>query len=148
VVFPALVFLAFRKTIDPWKAVVLCYALLFGLTISTFLVLRWLVPGGFEPRSEMAQVMTNLGMLREATITYPPLLALGPPALLAVLGYQTADNFARACVQLALIIAATLFLQTKFVEFRAEVPILLLLLPAAWFGLLRLTGAENIPAET
>ncbi len=147
VVFPALVFLAFRKT-DPWKDVVVRTALLFGLTISTFLVLRWLVPGGFEPRSEMAQVMTNLGMLRETTITYPPLLALGPPALLAVLGYQRADNFARACVQLALIIAVILFLQTNFVEFRAEVPILLLLLPAAWFGLLRLTGAENIPAQT
>lgn len=68
--------------------------------------------------------------------------------MLAVLGYQTADNFARASVQLALIIAAILFLQTSFVEFRAEVPILLLLLPAAWFGVLRLTGAETIPAKT
>ena len=60
-----------------------------------------------------------------------------------MLGYQTADNFARGCVQLAIIVAGILFLQTNFVEFRAEVPILLLLLPAAWFGLLRLTGAEN-----
>jgi hypothetical protein len=146
VVFPALVFLAFRKT-DPWKPVVLRAGLLFGLTFSTFIILRWLVPGGFERRSALSQVMTNLQTLRETTITYPPLLAVGPLALLAVLGYRTADHFARGCVQLALIVAGILFLGSNFVEFRSMVPLLLLLLPAAWFGFLRLTGAETRPAE-
>lgn len=147
VVFPALVFLAFRKT-DPWKDVLLRTALLFGVTVSTYLILRLLVPGGFESRSSMQLVMTNLRVLRELTVTYPPLLALGPLVVIATCGYKTADDFARACTQLALGIAAILFLQTNFVEFRAEVPILLLLLPATWYGLLRLTGTEILPAKT
>ena len=146
-VFPALVFLAFRKT-EPLKDVVLRTALLLGLTVSTLVFLRWLAPGGVEPRSLTILVGSNLSALRETTVTYPPLLALALPALLAAIGYRTADDFARGCVQLAAIITCILFLQTNFVEFRGEVPILLLLLPAASFGLSRLAGPESETAAT
>lgn len=147
VIFPALVFLAYRRT-DPTKDVVLKTTLLLAVTLSTYLALRALIPGGFEPRSSMTQVMDNLSVWREMTITYPPLLALALPSVLAALGYRTADDFARGCVQLAVIVTAILFLQTNFVEFRAEVPLLLLLFPAARQGLLRLTGVEFSPART
>jgi len=144
-VFPALVFLAYRNT-APLKNVVLRSALLLGLTVSTLMFLRWLAPGGVEPRSLMTLVVSNLHDLRETTVTYPPLLALALPALLAGIGYQTADDFARGCVQLAVIITFILFLQTNFVEFRGEVPILLLLLPAASYGLHRITSTESVRA--
>ena len=145
-VFPALVFLAFRKT-DPWKDVVLRTAALFALTISTFVFLCWLAPGGFEERSVLGLVKTNLQALRATTFAYPPLLALGPAVLLAGLGYRTADHFARSCVQLAIMVAVLLFLQSHFVEFRAEVPLLILLLPAAWYGLSRIAHEESALAE-
>jgi hypothetical protein len=145
VVFPILVFLASRKT-EPWKPNVLRTALLFALTLSTFMALRWFAPDGFEARSVLNQVKTNLAAMSDALYSYPPLLALGLPAVLAAIGYGAADAFARACVQFMGIVAFILFLQTNFAEFRAEVPLLLLLLPAAWFGLMRITQADASPA--
>ena len=141
-VFPLLVFLAFRKS-EPWKQNVLRTAALLALTLSTFVVLRWIAPGGFEPRSVLDQVSENLLTFREYWFVYPPLLALGLPAALAFIGYSVADPFARACVQLSWLVALILFLQTNFIEFRAEVPLLLLLLPCAWYGLSRITTPQQ-----
>jgi hypothetical protein len=144
-VFPILVFLAFRRT-EPWTLTVPRTALLLAVTVSTFLLLRWFLPNGMEPRPVFDQVRTNLTDLRDMRYYYPPFLALGSPALLAAIGYSSADQFAKACVQLMGIIALILFLQVNFVEFRAEVPLLLLLLPAAWFGLLRIARTDTIRA--
>ena len=145
VVFPALVFLAWRKT-EPWKSMVLRTTLLFAITFSTYFLLRMIAPGGFEPRPALDQIAANFQAIRDTTVTYPPLLALGAPAVLAAIGFSVADQFARACVQLMVLMSAILFLQTNFVEFRAEVALLILLLPAAWYGLLRLTRTETAPA--
>ena len=142
-VFPALVFLAYRRS-EPWKTNVLRTAGLLALTVSTFLVLRWLVPGGFEQRDVVRQVMTNLMVIRDGWYFYPPFLAFGIPAVLAAMGYSIADPFAKGCIQLAVLVGLILFLQTNFVEVRAEVPLLLLLLPSAWYGLLRLAATPAV----
>ena len=145
-VFPILVYLALRKS-EPWTRTVSRAALLLTLTVSTFVLLRWLFPGGMEPRPVLDQVRTNLADMRSAWYYYPPLIALGPPALLATIGYSSADQFAKACAQLAGIITVILFLQVNFVEFRAEVPLLLLLLPSAWYGLLRVSQVDSVRAR-
>jgi len=141
-VFPLLVLLGFRKT-EPLTRTVPRTALLLTLTLSTFILLRWFAPGGFEPRPVFDLVKDNLKDMRGFLYSYPPLLALGLPALLAAIGYSSADQFAKGCVQLAGIIFLILFLQVYFVEFRTEVPLLLLLLPSSWFGLLRLSKAPQ-----
>lgn len=145
VLFPILVFLASRKT-EPWKPNVLRTVLLLALTFSTFVALRWFAPDGFDARPVLSQLKTNLTAMRSMLVSYPPLLALGLPAVLAAIGYSVADPFAKACVQFMGIVALILFLQTNFAEFRAEVPLLLLLLPAAWFGLMRITRDDASPA--
>ncbi|HEX6315119.1 MAG TPA: hypothetical protein VFZ73_09685 [Gemmatimonadaceae bacterium] len=142
VVFPLLVFLAFRTT-DPPRVNLARAGGLMAVTGFTYALLRWFAPNGFEPRPLGAQVARNLEALSQTLYLYPPLLALGLPAVLAAVGYSRSDQFARACVWLAVVVAAILFLQTNFVEFRAEVPLLLLLLPSAWHGFQRLTSTSR-----
>jgi hypothetical protein len=140
-VFPVLLFLAFIRT-EPLTRTLGRTAVFLGLTVSMYMLLQWMLPNGMEPRPVFEQIRANLSDLRDMWYYYPPLLALGAPAVLAAIGYTTADRFARACFLFAGIVAAILFLQVNFVEFRTEVPLLLLLLPAAWYGLQRITGNE------
>jgi len=140
--FPVLVFLAYRKD-EPSRVLFPRVVAFFALTFSTYWVLRWLAPGGMEPRSLLAQAQANLVALRDHVYFYPPFLALGLPAILAAIGWRAADRFARACVQFAVILAVILILQTNFIEVRAEVPLLLLLLPAASYGLKQLLPPDE-----
>jgi hypothetical protein len=121
-------------------------AILFLIAFSTYFALRWLFPGGAEPRHVIAMATHNLRQMVEFGPFYPPLLALGVPATLAAFGYRSSDAFARACVGLAIVLGGSLFLQTNAIEFRAELPILVLLLPAAAFGVRRLGIDSRIPA--
>lgn len=141
IVFPVLLFLAGLKT-EPLTATLRRAALFLGLTVSMYLTLRWALPNGVEPRPLFGQIRSNLTDLRDVWYYYPPLLALGAPAILAAVGFGTADRFARACVLFAVLVASILFLQVNFVEFRTEVPLLLLLLPSAWYGVRRISGNE------
>ena len=140
-VFPGIVFLATWRGEGLVRAVVRSAPLL-AITVGIYVALRWWIPGGFDSRSASAIVLRNLEDLRSYTVSYPPLLTLGPVALLAALGYTVADTFAKAAVELAAIIVAILFLQVYFVEFRAEVMVLLLLMPAAVYGVRRLTAPD------
>jgi hypothetical protein len=137
--YPLLVFLVSRDD-TPLARNTARTGLFLALTAGTFLLLRLVAPGGLEPRPLMSQLDANLVAIRETLVSYPPLLALALPAVLAGVGYPASDRFARGCVQFAAVIGGILFLKTNFVEFRAEVPLLLLLLPAAWHGYRRLTS--------
>ena len=139
VVFPLLVLFSERRRMGLSKSASLTFALL-ALTGSVFVLLRWAFPGGFEPRPVLPQVLENLRVIREYSIQFPPFLALAIPATLAAIGFSRADDFAKAGVQLAAIVAAVFFLQVNFVEFRTEGQLLPLLLPASVFGVRRLLG--------
>lgn len=143
-VFPALVFLAARRAEGLGKAIVRS-APLFAVTLGIYAALRWLIPGGFDPRPATDLVLHNLDDLKSYTLSYPPLLALGVPAALAAIGYASADTFAKAAAELAIIIGVVLFLQVYFVEFRTEVMLLLLLMPAAACGFRRLVAGGVTP---
>jgi hypothetical protein len=138
-IFPLLVlFVEFRRS--TWRDTALVVGLLTAVTLSIYIFLQWLAPGGLEPRDWMALSARNLRDIWSYAPGYPPLLALGIPAVLAALGYPTANDFARACGLFAVVMMVTLFLQTHFREFRAETPVFVLLLPAAAYGIERLTG--------
>jgi hypothetical protein len=138
-VFPLFVLLAeFHRS--NWRETGLLVGLLTAVTLSIYIFLQWLAPGGVEPRDWMSLSARNLRDIWNYAPGYPPLLGLGIPAVLAALGYPTANQFARAGVQFSIVVALILFLQTNFREFRAETPVLVLLLPAAAFGIERLTG--------
>jgi hypothetical protein len=138
-VFPLFVLLAeFQRS--NWRETGLVVGLLTAVTVSIYVFLQWLAPGGVEPRNWISLGTGNARDIWNYAPGYPPLLGLGIPGVLAILGYRTANAFARAGVQLGMVVLVILFLQTYFREFRAETPVLVLLLPAAAFGIERLTG--------
>jgi hypothetical protein len=131
---PGLYFLA-NVTRENWKSVVLRSALLFAVTFGVWLGLSALLPGGFEDRSMLAQLSNNLRVFREMLVDYPPLLGLTVPVLLAVLGYSQSDRFSRASVVFGFLLFIPLILASNFAEIRAQLPVLVLLLPSALIGL-------------
>jgi len=109
-----------------------------AVSFGTYVLLRFLVPGGFEDSSILGIVSYNFGTIKDYKITYPPLLAFAVPATLGLIGWRFSDRFARACYAFSSVIGGILFLQSKFEEVRAEMPLLLLMLPAALSGLRKL----------
>ena len=84
---------------------------------------------------------SNATSLTRMKLVYPPLLMHGLPTLLAILGWASADRVARAGVLVGLACLAPLwFLGSNFHEVRAQVPLTILLLPTALFGLQRIVG--------
>ena len=142
IIFPLLVFLAERRH-SGWRKSLTVAASLFLLALSVHVFLRWIVPGGFEPRPWIDQVALNLRGFRMYPLQYPPFLALGIPALLAAVGYSRADDFARAGIATAAVMVVLFFFQVNFVEFRTQVALLPLLLPGAAYGARRLIGAPG-----
>ena len=146
IVFPLFVFFAeFRRS--GWRHSTRLAGALLALTVSAYIFLRWSIPGGFEPRPVLSLVLLNLLGMREHLLSYPPLLALGVPAFLAVIGYSRADDFGRAGVLLGTVLVGIWFLQVYFVEFRTETPLLALLLPAAFYGVRRTIDSESSAAR-
>ncbi len=145
ILLPALYFLASYRN-GPARAA-MTTAALFLLTVGVYLILIRVFGEGVGQRSVATQVATNLEDFRSLLIWYPPLLALGVPAGLALLGFGTADHFARAAAVFAILMSVPLFLFSNFVEIRAEMPVLILLLPAALSGLARLIGPAGQPGD-
>ena len=136
VVFPLFVLLVeYRRR--GWRYAWSKAALYLALTVAIYAFMQRQLPGGSEPRPVVDHVLHNLRDMQSYTVKYPPLLGLGVVAVMAALGYRTGDGFARAGVELGVVVALILFVQTNFIEFRAEGPLLVLLLPAAIAGLRR-----------
>lgn len=137
VLLPVLYFLAWAER-DTWKPIALRTATLFAITFGAYAALNLLVPYGSFPRDISTIIAGNFRAMRMHGLAYPPLLGFGLPMLLAAIGFRTADRFARAAALTALPLLAVLFVLTNFQEIRAEVPEIVLLLPAALHGLRRL----------
>ena len=133
VLLPGLYFLANVDAAN-WRRTTLTTAGLFVLSFGTFFGLLMLRPGGFAEHSVAQQVAENFAHMREYSLWYPPLLAFGVPLLLAGIGFRHANRFMRACAVFGVLLFVPLFLQAYFAEFRAQVPMLLLLLPCALRG--------------
>lgn len=140
VLLPGLFFLATVRR-DTLLPVVLRTMALFALSFGTYALLLALRPGGSDPKSIAGQLTTNVRVLLELKLFYPPFLGLALPALLAIIGFGDADRFARAGVVFAALMMVVFALQSNLAEFRAHLPVLLLLLPAALVGLRRLVVA-------
>jgi hypothetical protein len=147
VMLPGLYFLAWADRTN-WKKIALHTGLLFALTFGIYFLLNWFVPYGTWPRDILAIMRGNVEAIRMHGLAYPPLLAFGLPMVLAAIGFRTADRFARACVVFALGLLGILFVLTNFQEIRAEVPEIVLLLPAALHGLRRLLEPIETAAAT
>lgn len=152
ILLPGLYFLVHFRT-KPRAAFVVTAAL-FALTMGTYFLLLQMFGSGLGERSIGTQIATNLNDVRDLRIWYPPLLGFALPLVLAIVGFRHADQFARASAVFAVLFCIPLFLFSNFVEIRAEMPVLLLLLPAALQGLQRVLNSPSgsdyrpIPVES
>ena len=133
VLLPGLYFLV-NLTPATWRRTTMVTIGLFALSFATFFGLIALRPGGFPQHALSQQIAYNFADMREMTLWYPPLLAFGVPLVLAWIGFKRADRFTRACAVFGVLLFVPLFLQSFFAEFRAQVPMLVLLLPCALCG--------------
>jgi hypothetical protein len=147
VLLPGLYWLAFITRAN-WRSVTLKTSALFAVSFGTFAVLRVLLPGGFEPRHFGQQLSVNLHDLAALRLAYPPLLGFAVPVALAAIGFRQADSFARSSALFAALLCIPLVLATNFQEFRAEMPILILLLPAALVGCRALLAPDDTVAAS
>lgn len=117
------------------RRVLLTTAALFLVSIGTYLGIVFAFGSGTGERSIGIQVAHNLAQMKEMSIWYPPLLGFAIPGGLALLGWSRGDRFARASAGFALLFCIPLFLLTNFAEIRAQMPVVVLLLPLALAGL-------------
>jgi len=141
ILLPGLYFLA-KITRHTWPQVVVRSALLFALSFGIWMGMRLLLPGGFEERHLMAQLLSNLRDFQSTSYGYPPLLGLALPILLALGGIQWSDRFSRASVVFGLLLLVPFFTRSNFIEIRAQIPVILLMLPSALMALRFLCEGE------
>lgn len=144
VLLPGLYFLANIRPAT-WRRTTLITVGLFILSFGAFFGLLSLRQGGFAANSITQQVVANFGEMREMSLWYPPLLAFAVPLLLAAIGFKHADRFMRASAVCGVLLFVPLFLQAWFAEFRAQVPMLLLLMPCALCGAGVLLAPASMP---
>ena len=155
VLAPALYWLANVTRSSFWRAS-LRATLLFVLSFAILAGLAMTFPNGASSPPDMASTIAlvagNLDDIRKWGVTYPPLLVHLLPVTLAVIGWPKADQAARAGAVFGVgCLVPIWFLQSNFIEVRAQAPLIVLLLPAALIGLQRLVkaaGAATAEAST
>jgi len=124
-----------------WAREVSITLALFALTFGIHLALQWWLPGGFDVASpsivaRIAHVLKrNLDALWALKLAYPPLLAFLLPCIFATVGLLSRERFVICSVAFAVAMSIPYILLMNFQEVCAEMPLLLLLLPAALTGL-------------
>ena len=113
---------------------------LLGIGIGTYVVLGLLRPGGSAPASMITQLTSNLRVVSQMHLRWPPLLGFAVPATLTVIAFLRCDPWARACAVFGLLLMVPFALQSNLSEFRAHMPVLILLAPAALTGVRALLG--------
>jgi hypothetical protein len=147
ILLPVLYFLRNARA-GHWRKPAAAAAAMLAGTTAMYLTLRALLPGGFEGGSIVSQVTANLEQVVALGPRYPPLLALGLPLALALYGRRDTDHMGRAMLWFAGLQASVLFIGSNFREYRAEMPLLVLMLPAALAGLSHLAPALAAPTRT
>lgn len=141
-VLPLLYWLV-RATPKNWSSVTAQTVALVVLTFGIWSALLLALPGGTTATSAVSQLQTNLTDFRNLSITSPPLIGFAVPAILAALGLRHEHRFTVASAAVGVLFLMVLLLQANFREFRAELPALLLILPAALGTVMRTLSAES-----
>lgn len=130
IVLPGLYFLA-HITLGNWPRIVLRSIAMFGVGVAVLMGLRILLPGGFGDRTVVTQLQINLHNFRSTPLSYPPLLVFVVPLILAFMGLRWSDHFSRISACFGVLLFVPFLLATMFIEVRAQMPVLVLVLPSA-----------------
>jgi hypothetical protein len=141
VLLPGLYFLHMisRKN---WRKTLLTTALLFAISLGIYFLLLHMFPA--DPSSEAgfaagtwSQICKNFRQMfgHNGGIKYPPLLGFSIPIFLSFCGIRAKDRFMSACAIFGFLLIVPWFLMSNFIEIRAEMPLLVLLMPSSLIGL-------------
>src|SRR6516225_3739663 len=153
IVLPGLYFLG-NATYQTWRKYLFQSSAIAMMLFVIFEGLSLWLGGVWVSQDYGAQILRNFKMMIETAIFYPPTLAFGLPIVLAIWGYKSSDQFMRASVWFAGMIAIILIAASNFEEVRAEQMLIPLLAPAALYGLRRILGEPTAlqrqpqPADT
>ena len=117
-----------------WKRVTFITLILFICTFGTYWLLRIIFPGGFAQDGLevlLFQIEKNISVMLSYNLRYPPLLGFVIPILLAFYTIKSKDRFTQASAIFGVLLLLVFFLNSNFIEIRAEMPVLVLLMPAA-----------------
>lgn len=153
VVLPVLYFLAYARN----GAVPRVLAITAGMGVVgvvTYLVVRGflpigtttVLPGGTENIGE--QLRMNVRDIVALWVFYPPMLGLALPIIAAAIGFRTGTRFERASFCFGLALLVPMFILTHFLEVRAEMPIVVLVLPLALRGVQLLLSDRSFDQGT
>ena len=145
VLLPGLYWLS-QVTRENWRRTTVVTALMFSISFGTFALLRIIRPGGFDPLPLAPLLATTFEDFRSMWMAYPPALGFAIPLVLTAIGFSSAERFSRASAVFGVFLFVPFLVASNFAEFRAEVPILLLLLPCTLRGLQILLG-EDLRAQ-
>jgi len=134
-VLPALYFMG-HISVAHWRRTFIRAGTLFLLAVLTFALLKYYLPSEAGGKSIVDQLIRNLDKVISMNITYPPLLGFSIPIFLMLYGWRNANQFTKASCLLALMtLLGPLLLLSNFHELRAEMGVMVLLIPAALLGL-------------
>jgi hypothetical protein len=89
------------------------------------------------------QIATNLADIRQYGLFYPPLLAFALPLVIGIYGLRDGDRFERASAAFCVALFFPMFMSTAFIEVRAQMMLLVLLLPIALRGVHRVASEQS-----
>lgn len=139
---PILYFLAWGGR-GTWVRTGLRTLVLYVPALITFAILCWMFPGGWAHVGVAEQVASNLRDLARMNLHHPAVLMFTLPLALAIVGIRGASRVAVAGLLVALVLLFAMFLFAGFAEVRAQIGALLLLLPAALYGLRRVLALSG-----
>lgn len=102
--------------------------------IGTFIALLIMLPGGFETRSMLEQVATNLQVLRTLPVAWPPLLFLAPLVIPVWTGLRRGERIIRVFAAFGVCFIVFAALTANMAEVTSFTPAILSFLPAAAVG--------------
>lgn len=152
ILLPALYFLVHADR-QSWLRTGIATALLFTVGAAVYLGLQGLYPAPLDGSRFTLEVIAarldlNIAHFRAMHIKYPPLLMHSLPLLLALAGIWRRERMLWASVLFALGMGLVWLLTTRYAEVRAQLPFVVLVLPAALLTLRELLepGAAALPA--
>ncbi len=137
ILLPALYWM-YNVSQDNWKQVSTVTAILFLMTCGIFLALRTLLPGGFRemnPELRWWQITSNWKDIVALNVRYPPFLGFILPLILALYKPFARDRFIWSSAVFGIGLLIPFFLASNFQEIRAEMPVMILIMPSALFTL-------------
>lgn len=154
ILLPALYWMV-MVTRENWKKTTLITCGLFAVSFGTYHILKTAFPASqsiTSPSSTLNNILLHLKTTHHDIISrnirsYPPFLVFFLPVILSFYRLKSRDRFVVSSAVFGFVLLIIFYLMTNFIEVRAELPALLLLLPAALMSLRDITAIpEKAPS--